>query len=300
MCRPQGIPVVVHTIYGGEPLAALDLLRYAGIPVIRSLEGAAKAMAALARWSAGRSRGPDGAERRSHPDHDQVARVLGRARPVDRCRLLLEPEARELLELYGIHVPAWKVSDTPEGTAQAAEALGPRVVLKLVAPALVHKSDVGGVLLDVEGAAAARTGHELLMRRARQAGLAEARVLVTGMVSEGVEAIIGAVRDPQFGPVVMVGLGGVLVEVLDDVAFRVAPVVGAEAQAMLGELRGARLLHGVRGRPPADLPAAADLIVRVSELAADLPALIELDLNPVFLLPEGTAVADARIVLGPS
>jgi acetyltransferase len=298
--RRRGKPVVVHTIYGGESLPALDLLRRAGIPVMRSLEGAAKAMAALARWSAGRIPGSDGAGRRSHPDHDQVARVLGRARPAGRRRMLLEPEARELLELYGIHVPAWKVADTPDGTAQAAEALGPRVVLKLLAPGLVHKSDVGGVLLDVEGAAAARAGHELLMRRARQAGLAEVRVLVTGMVREGVEAIVGAVRDPQFGPVVMVGLGGVLVEVLDDVAFRVAPVTGSEAQAMLGELRGVRLLHGVRGRPPADLPAATDLIVRVSELATDLPALVELDLNPVFLLPEGTAVADARIILDPA
>jgi acyl-CoA synthetase (NDP forming) len=135
------------------------------------------------------------------------------------------------------------------------------------------------------------------MTRAQAARLSEPRVLVTGMIKGGVEAIIGGFRDPQFGPVVMVGLGGVLVEVLDDVAVRVAPVTDDEARAMLGELRGARLLHGFRGRPPVDVGAAADLIARVSELLVDLPAVAEIDVNPVFLLPEGAAVADARVIL---
>jgi acetyltransferase len=202
--RRRAKPVILHTIYGHERLPALEVLRQAGVPVYRSLEGAAKAMAALWRWSAVRSRGPAERARRSHPDAARVVSVLDRALAAGGRRLLLEPDARELLALYGAPVPVSQVTRTPEETARAAEAFGGPVVVKLVAPGLVHKTEAGGVLLDIEGAAAARAGHELLMARAMVARLVDARVLVTGMIRNGVEAVVGAARDPQFGPVVMV------------------------------------------------------------------------------------------------
>lgn len=288
-------PVVLHTIYGGEPLPALEELRRAGIPIYRSLEASARAMAGLWRVNGGRSPrssvGPSPAV-----DPGRVADVLGRAVGLDQ-RLLLEPDARELLTLYGVPVPPFRVVASPEETAAATRDLGGPVALKLVSPDIVHKTEVGGVLLDVAGPEAARDGYAELVRRARAVTSARVRVLVTPMIRGRIETVVGAFRDPQFGPVVMFGLGGIHVEALDDVVFRLAPVDQAEARAMIGEVRSRRLFEGLRGRPGADLQALGDVIVRVSALVADRPDIAELDLNPVLALERGVAVADARVVL---
>jgi acetyltransferase len=284
--RRHGKPVILHTIYAGEALPALEVLRAAGVPTYRSLEGAAKAMAALRARPSGRV----AMRRRSRPDTSAVDRLLGGA------RVLLEPESRALLSAYGVPVPPFAVTQTAEETAAAARALGDPVALKLVAPGLVHKTEAGGVLLDV-GADAAARGHALLVERARAHGLGDARVLVTGMIRDGMEAVIGAFRDPQFGPVVMFGLGGVWVEALGDVAFRLAPLDVDEARGMIDELRGRRLFGHFRGRPTRDIDAAADVVVRVGEMIADRPEIAELDVNPLFVLPRGVAAGDARVVL---
>ena len=288
-------PVILHSIYGGEALPALDACRRAGIPVYRSLEASARAMAA--RWRV------DGVRPRRSPtgpglavDAGRVADVLGRATGTDR-RLLLEPDARELLILYGVAVPPSRVASTPEEAAAAVRELGAPVALKLVSPDIVHRTELGGVLLDVAGPDAARDGHAELVRRARVATSGRVRVLVTPMIRGGIETVVGAFRDPQFGPLVMVGLGGIFVEAIDDVVFRVAPVDRAEARAMVGELRSRRILQGLRGRPAADLDALGDVIARVSALVADRPEVAEVDLNPVLALERGAAVADARILL---
>jgi acetyltransferase len=326
--RRHAKPVVVHTIYGAERLPALEELRRAAIPIYRSLEASARALGSLWRHTQGRALRRARAERRSRPEAARVASVLARASTVSLppgCahpaagasfpgvlplaanaplpsahaaatsspRLLLEPDARELLALYGLPVPPSRVTATAEECAAAAADLGVPVALKLVAPGVVHKSDVGGVLLDVVGPEAAAAGHRRLVERAP----AGARVLVTPMVSDGVEVAVGCVRDPQFGPVVMLALGGIYVEALDDVAFRVAPLDAADAEAMVGELRGRRLFDGLRGRAPRDLPSLVDVLVRVSELAADHLEVAELDVNPLFLLAQGARVGDARVVL---
>jgi acyl-CoA synthetase (NDP forming) len=291
----HGKPVALHTIYGGEALPALDLLRGARVPVYRSLEAAARAMAALGRASAPRA-APAGAER-FRPDPSRVAAVLGRGAGPG-ARVLLEPAARELVTLYGVPVPPWRVAGTPEEAAAATREFAAPVALKLVSADAVHKSDAGLVLLDVDGPAAAARGYAELAQRARAVTRDSARVLVTPMIPDGIETVVGAFRDVQFGPVVMVGLGGVLVEALDDVVFRLAPVDAGEARAMIGELRSRRLFEGIRGRAPADVLALARVIAAVSSLAADRPEVAELDLNPVFALPSGAAVADARVVLG--
>lgn len=294
--RRRAKPVVVHTIYGAERLPALEELRRAGIPIYRSLEASAMAMGSLWRYSRACERRRALQARRSRPDAVDVAAILDRASD-GTDRLLLEPEARGLLALYGIPVPPFRVSTSPEETAVAAAELGGPVVLKLIAAGLVHKSDVGAVSLDVPGPEAASAGHRRLMEQARAIRARRPRVLITGMIPDGIETVIGAFRDPQFGPVVMFGLGGIFVEALDDVAFRLAPLDELDAEAMINEVRAHRVFGGVRGRPPRDLVSLVDVLIRVSELAADRPEVVELDLNPVFLLARGAAVADARVVL---
>ena len=285
----HGKPFILHTIYAAERLPALEILRAAGVPMYRSLEASAKALAAC--WRAAARPGPTG-PRLSAPDRTRVDTILARA----SAGVLLEPDARELLAVYGIAVPTSHVVATPAEAAEAARALGGRLALKLVSAELVHKSEAGGVQLDVAPDQAAEA-YGALARRAAALGIAPARVLMTPMIAGGLECVVGAFRDPQFGPVVMFGLGGVDVEALADVAFRLAPVDAAEARAMTTEIRGHRLLGGVRGRPPRDVEAAVDVLVRVSELIADVDALAELDVNPLFLLARGTAVADARAIL---
>jgi len=291
----RGKPVIVHTIYGAERLPALEPLRAAGVPIYRSLEASARAMGAL--WQHARvQRARAGAEpRRSRPDVARVTALLAGARGGE---VLPEPECRELVACYGIPVPPSRVTTSAEETAAAVEALAAPAALKLVARGVVHKSDVGGVLLGVRGGAAAHEGWAQLMDAAARAGATDARVLVTPMLDPGVEAVVGVLSDRQFGPVVMFGLGGVLVEALDDVAFRVAPFGAGEAEGMIAEIHGHRLFGPVRGRPAVDRAALVDLMVRVSELADDRPELAELDLNPVICSAHGAAIADARAVVG--
>lgn len=295
VARRHAKPVVVHTIYAGESLPALETLRAAGVPTYRSLEASARVMATLARAGRRRAARPRPA-RRSTPDPAHVQAVLARATATSP-RVLLEPDARTLLAAYGIAVPPSRVTATPEETAAAAAALGGPLALKLVAPGLVHKTEAGGVLLDVAPAAAA-AGHARLLARAAALGLRQARVLVTPMIAGGVELAIGAFRDAQFGPVVMVGLGGIWVEALDDVTFGLAPVGEDDAQAMVDEIRARKLLGPLRGRPARDVAAVVDVLVRVGELIADRDDVAEIDLNPVLVLERGAVPADARVVLG--
>jgi acyl-CoA synthetase (NDP forming) len=174
------------------------------------------------------------------------------------------------------------------------------VALKLSAPGLAHKTEIGGVLLDVATPEAARAGYETLCARAAAAGVSPEGILVAPMAAGGVETILGVQRDPLFGPAVMFGLGGVLVEVLGDVAFRLAPFGLEEAHRMIRGIKGFKVLQGVRGAPPADLEALAEALVRLSVLAAAEEAHIEsIDVNPFLVRPEGQgAVAlDALVVL---
>ncbi|HEY7040674.1 MAG TPA: acetate--CoA ligase family protein [Methylomirabilota bacterium] len=290
----RGKPVIVHTIYGEQPLPALAPLRAAGVPIYRSLEGSARAMGALWRHARGRRR-PAAEGRRSRPDPARVDALLSGRRAGE---VVPEPACRELLALYGIAVPRWWLAASATETADAIAGVAGPAAVKLVARGVVHKSDVGGVLLGVSGRGAATEAWTTLMAVAERAGATDARVLVTAMLEPGVETVVGVLRDRQFGPVVMFGLGGVLVEALDDVVFRLAPFGAAEAERMLGEVRGHRLFDAVRGRPAVDRAAIADVLVRVSELAADRPEVAELDLNPVILTARGAAIADARAVIG--
>jgi acyl-CoA synthetase (NDP forming) len=175
------------------------------------------------------------------------------------------------------------------------------VVLKIVAPAIIHKTDVGGVRVNLGDAAEVSRAYDqiLLGARAVYPAAVISGVLVQRMVQDGRELIVGMTRDAVFGPLVMFGLGGILVEVLRDVSFRIAPFGRDEARRMMREIRGAALLDPMRGMPAADRPALEDVLLRIARLVTDCPEITELDVNPLMAMPVGAVAADARIMLAP-
>ena len=211
-------------------------------------------------------------------------------------------EASPLLEAYGIPTPPQFLATSPYDAVRFATEIGYPVALKLISPDILHKTDIGGVLLNIKDEKAVNAGFEKLVTRASAVhpGAHVRGVQVQQMIAGGQEVIIGIKRDPTFGPLVMFGLGGVYVEALADVSFRLAPLTAADAEEMIGEVRSARLLTGLRGAPAADRAALVDAIVHVGQLAADHPEITELDINPLLALPAGQGViaVDARIILG--
>ena len=214
-----------------------------------------------------------------------------------------EAEAKRLLAAAGIASAPEQTCASADAAVAAAERFGFPVVMKILSPDILHKSEIGGVLLDVADAGAVRAGYDTLLARAKQAA-PKARiegVLVAKQLKGGVECIMGIHRDPVFGPMAMFGLGGIFVEILKDVVFHRCPFGTDVAEAMIGAIKGAPLLNGARGRPPADIKALAEMLSRLSAFAvAAGPKLASIDLNPVFAMPEGQGAfaADAVIEVG--
>jgi acyl-CoA synthetase (NDP forming) len=231
-------------------------------------------------------------------DKDAVAALL-EAAAADGRDALTAPEGKAVADAYGIATPGEALAgDVDEAVAAAHRFDGP-VVLKIVSPDILHKSEAGGVVVGLEGAADVRAAFHRIIASAK-AYAPDARidgVQVQQMLPPGQEVIVGAVTDPTFGKVVAFGLGGILVEVLRDVTFRLAPVTADEAVSMLDSIKAAEILRGVRGAPPVDRWALAEQIRRVSRLVADFPQIAEVDLNPVIATPEGALAADIRIIL---
>ncbi|KGM30775.1 CoA-binding protein [Inquilinus limosus MP06] len=212
---------------------------------------------------------------------------------------LTAPEARALCEAWQIPIPKEALATTADEAAAQAAAIGFPVVLKIVSPQILHKTEAGGVLVGVKSAEDVRAGFKRIVESAgRYDPKAEILgVQVQQMLVGGQEVIVGAVTDPSFGKLVAFGLGGVLVEVLKDITFRLAPVDHDEALSMLDGIQAAAVLHGVRGAPPVDRTALAQLIVQVSRLVDAVPEIVELDLNPVFARTDGAIAADVRVVV---
>jgi acyl-CoA synthetase (NDP forming) len=215
-------------------------------------------------------------------------------------RALNEIETKALLSEAGIPVTAAELARTAAEATHTAERIGFPVALKIVSPDIVHKSDIGGVRLGLASPQEVIAGFEAIMQ---SAGSAQPAARLDGVAVQpmapagGVEVIVGVSVDAQFGHVIMCGLGGVFVEVLQDVSFRLIPLQRRDARQMLSELRGRRLLEGVRGRPPVDAQALEDLFLRVSRLVEQRPEIRELDLNPVLAYPDGALAVDARALL---
>ena len=227
-----------------------------------------------------------------------VDETIARA-AAERRSALSEIESKRILEAIGIATQMAEPARSADEAAAAAERRGFPVVLKVLSPDVTHKSDIGGVALGLASKAEVREAFARIAANLSQKapGARFEGVAVQGMAAAGLELLAGIARDPQFGPMVMVGLGGVFVEVLKDTAVRIAPVDKREARAMLAELRGAALLDGVRGSAAVDRDAIAELLVRISEFAARRAEIREMDLNPIAAYASGLSVLDARILL---
>ena len=224
--------------------------------------------------------------------------VLAQARAEKRT-LLSEVEAKEVLREAGVPATATTLATTREQAQDQSEAMGYPVVLKIVSPGIAHKSDVGGVKLNLLNREAVGAAFDEIMANARRAepNASILGVSVQQMAKQGTEVIIGMTTDPQFGPVMMFGLGGIMVEVLKDVSFRLVPLSDRDAGQMIDEIKGRPVLSGVRGQPPADIDALKKAILQVSQFVENHPEVRELDLNPVFAYPDGAIAVDARIVV---
>ncbi len=223
--------------------------------------------------------------------------IIEKAKKEDRP--LVEPEAKEILQLYGVPVPEFKVARNEEEAMGFAREVGYPVVMKVVSPQIIHKSDAGGVKVNVKNDDEARAAFREIMENAKRykpdADLWG--VIIYHMLPLGKEVIIGMIRDPQFGPAIMFGLGGIFVEILKDVSFRVAPVTKEEALEMIREIKAYPILAGARGEKPVNVDALADMVVRIGEMATELPEIRELDINPIFAYEDSAVAVDARMLL---
>jgi acetyltransferase len=272
------------------------VLHEAGIPAYIFPESAARGLVALARWREHRD-APLDSSPSFEVDHARAARLVAAVQRSGRARLA-EDEALALLAAYGIPVAPGIVARSADEAAGYARSLGFPVVLKIVAPDIVHKSDVGGVMTGLRDETEVRSGFERILSTVGEAvpGAAISGILVQRQVSGGRELIVGMNRD-AFGPLVMFGLGGVLVEVLRDVIFRIAPLARHDAEAMLDGIRGARMLGPVRGSPAVHRGALVEALLRVSQLVVDFPMIRELDVNPLIATADGVIAADARVLI---
>jgi len=280
-------PIVASFMGSASVQKSWDLLEHGGVPNFKQPDGAVKALEAMFTYADWRK------SRRGEPAHhdfdaDAVRGAIRRARERG-LDALGEREARLIAEACGIPVPETIFAADQAAAVAAAEQIGYPVVLKISSDDILHKSDAGGVKVGIKDADAVRQAFGRIMEAAR-AYKPDARldgVLVQQMAPKGREVIIGVNRDPQFGPLIMFGLGGVYVEVLKDVTFRVAPLTLAEAREMIDDIRSARILHAFRGDPESDLDALADCLTRVSQLAVEFPELAECDFNPIMVYPKG-------------
>lgn len=301
LARDTRKPIVVHSLYNFARPHSLDLLRYYNISVYDSLEIACKSIAVLAEY---------GGYLRSYRAKAKFVFSKGlKSRPRGRkifrqarekgLVVLLEHEAKELMRLHGVRVPSDTLAHSAEEAVDAASEFEKYVALKIVSHDILHKSDAGGVQLNLKTPEEIRDAFNRVMDNARQYNpSADIKgVLVSPMADKGLEVIVGTKIDDQFGPVIMFGIGGILVEVLKDVVFRVLPISERSARMMIRDIKSVTLLDGFRGEPPVDKTAIRNLLLTVSEIVGSYPDIREIDLNPVIVHEKGLDIVDARIIL---
>jgi len=290
-------PVVVSLIGGEKGKRALEKLNKNGIPSYEEPERAVSTMAALYRWWRFTKR-RKAAKREIYMDKEKIYSIINRAREEGRLQLL-ENEAKDILKACGLDVPEYKLAKTIDEAVEYAKEIGYPVVLKIVSEDIIHKSDIGGVKVGIKNEEELKNAYREIMYRAKKS-YPEANIrgiLVNEMVEKGVETIIGSSEDPQFGPVIMFGLGGIYVEVLKDVAFRVAPIDKEDALEMINDIKSYPLLYGVRGEKRKDINSLAENISVLSHLTYEISEIVEIDINPLMVLEEGCKVVDARMTL---
>jgi acetyl-CoA synthetase (ADP-forming) len=229
---------------------------------------------------------------------NQTTKIVNQAEKEGR-KVLLEPEAKAICAEYNIPVTRFEVASNEKEAQKFASEIGYPVVLKIVSPEIIHKSDAGGVMVDLRNPADVRKAYVKIIENVKKYD-SQAKivgVLVQEMAPQATEVIVGAIKDPQFGPTIMVGLGGIFVEIFKDVNFRIAPLNAEDAKEMITELKAYPLLKGFRNTPPADIEALVEILCSTSRLVMEHPEIKELDLNPVMVYEKGAKTVDARIIL---
>jgi len=279
--------------------SGVDILNEMQVPNYRVPERAVAALGAMSEYRQWREEPPP-AISRFQVDLDKTREVMDRVREEGRVTIG-DAESREIMKAYGISMPESKLAASSEEAVAAAESIGYPVVMKIASPDILHKTDIGGVKLSLNSPTDVRDAFDLLVFRATRY-MPDAEIwgcLVQQQVRGGKEIILGMSRDPQFGPLLLFGLGGIYVEALKDVTFRVAPIDEREAREMIREIRAFSLLRGVRGEAPSDLDAIVDTLLRVSQLVTDFPEIAEMDINPLIVFERGRGALslDMRLVL---
>ena len=214
-------------------------------------------------------------------------------------RSLLETEAKELLKEYKIPVPNFKLIKSENEIIGLAKEINFPIVMKIVSPDIIHKTDAGGVKVGIKDEKEAELAYQEIISKVKKYNK-EAQifgVITYSMISKATEIIIGMIKDPHFGPVVMFGLGGIFVEVLKDISFRILPIEERDAGEMITGIKGYEILKGARGNPPRDIQAIKEVLLKVSKLTTENPEISEIDLNPIFVFEQGLQVIDARMIL---
>ena len=229
---------------------------------------------------------------------NKTSTIISQARREGR-KALLETEAKAICMEYAIPVTTFKLAKSEEEAAEFAGQIGFPIVLKIVSPDILHKSDAGGVMVNLKSAVEVRNAYGKILENAKKYNSAAkiVGVLVQEMAPQSTEVIVGAIKDPQFGQTLMFGLGGIFVELLKDITFRVAPITREDAYEMVIKVKAYPLLKGYRNTPPADIDAIITVLLNTSKLVMDYPEIKELDLNPIMAYEKGAKTVDARIIL---
>jgi acyl-CoA synthetase (NDP forming) len=219
---------------------------------------------------------------------------------VEGRSFMLANEAQQICKLHHIPTPKSHITLSAREAALKAKDIGFPVVLKVISPQILHKSDAGGVILNIRNEKELKAAYEKLVS---EVGIRNPSAKVTGILIEkmmppSTEVIVGGIRDPQFGPSIMFGIGGIFTEIYDDVAFRVAPIDKMDALNLVHELKGSKILEGARGKPPADVDSIINVLINVSNLMMEHDAISQLDLNPVIVYSDGVCAVDSRIIIG--
>lgn len=298
LSRATTKPLVIYSLYTPIKPPALRRLHEAGLPIYASIEHSVRVLAALGERGQYLAQVERQSRERSVEPLPELTAMFERARGEGRD--LFEYEAKRVLRDHGIEVPLELVVRDEAELAEAAGQFGETpLAMKVVSKDILHKSDAGGVKLNVVGEAAMREAREVILASCREydADAEIEGILVTPMAKKGVEVILGVIRDPIFGPVLMFGLGGIFVEILEDVAFRAIPLSRRDAEEMVEQIKAKKILGGVRGEKAVDKAALVDLLLKVSRIVEAYPGLSELDLNPVIVNADGYAVVDARVIV---
>ncbi len=236
----------------------------------------------------------------------KVAKKIFKTALAEGRTFVLEHEAKDIMKEYGIPIPPYDTAATEDEAAKKAKVLGFPVVLKILSKDILHKSDAGGVKINLKDEAQVREAYQEIMKNAKKYGKKEGidvdlsrGVFISDFADMGTEVIVGVTLDPQFGHALMFGLGGIFVEVLKDVTFRLIPMTEIDAREMVSEIKAVKILDGVRGESPRDVDALVDVILKVSKMVEQNPEIVELDCNPTFVYEKGKGalVVDARIII---